>query len=130
MLSFFRGDLGLFGMVNVIIALAVIILAVKIAIELYIRKRNERLLALENSINAILFWSGLIVVLGFLQSFWGAITVISSVVAANVSDPLVILGGVADLLKNIILSLSFFSIFSIVWFVFRNRYIRLLDKSM
>ena len=127
---FFLSDLGFLGIVNMIIAFAVIILAIKNAIELFISKRKERLGGLENSINAILFWSGLMVVIGFLSSFWGATSVIISLVQANISDTIVILRAIANLLKLIVLSLSFFTVFAIVWFILRTRYKHLIEKSM
>ena len=121
---------GPFALVNLILAFVVILLVLRSAYELYIHKSKEHFLRLGNGINAILFWSGLMVVLAFLQSFWGAFTGIDSLIQSGTGDPKVILSLIADLLIIIMLSLSFFTVSSIVWFVFRSRYKKLLEKSM
>ena len=129
-MTFIMEQGGPFALVNLILGFVVIILALRSAVKLYIRKRQEQFLRLRNGINAILFWSGLMVVLAFLQSFWGAFTGISSIIESGSGDPKITFSLIADLLIIIMFSLPFFTVTSIVWFVFRNRYIQLLEKSM
>ena len=121
---------GPLALVNVILAFVVILLVLRSALELFIRKRKEQFPRLRNGIDAILFWSGLMVVLGFLQSFWGFFSGIDSLIASGTGDPKVIMGLIADDMIIIIFSLSFFTVSSIVWFAFRTRYQRLLANCV
>ena len=123
-------EYGPFAIVNIIIAFSVIFLTIKNAAELYFRKRKERLPGLDIKINAILFWSGLMVTLGFLQAFWGIFCGIDSIIVAGNSDPIVILALIASELRLIIFSLSFFSVFMIVWYVLWSRYRKLLSQNV
>lgn len=121
---------GPMGVIIIIIAITVIFLTIVNSVELYIRKRKERIPGLERKIHAILFWSGLMVTLSFIEAFWGVFSGIDSIIEAGTGDPKVILGLVADVLRLIIFSLSFFLAFMIVWYILWSRYRKLLRNTV
>jgi len=119
----------LFGGINVILTLVVLVQAIRCGVDLYIRKREERLPATGNRINTVLFWSGLIVLLGFVQSFWGASSGLESVIRSGSSDPKLVYALIAELLQVVIYSLSVFTVSVMIWFVFRSRHTKLLSAA-
>jgi len=65
---FYEG--GSFAFLLLLLAIVVVVLSVKKVIELFIQNRDPRSPGMENGINAILFWSGIMVVIPFLSTFW------------------------------------------------------------
>ena len=117
---------GPFGLINVVLTLVVIVQAIRCAVELYVRKRKERLQAMGNRINAILFWSGLIVLFGFIGSFTGTSIGLESVIKTGSSDPRIVYGLLIETLQLIIFSLSFFTATFVIWFAFWSRHKKML----
>ncbi|MFC1537980.1 hypothetical protein ACFL6H_01025 [Candidatus Latescibacterota bacterium] len=122
---------GPMGIVNTFILLFIVIFAIKNAYLLYIRKSHDNLAKLGRSINTMLFWGAIIVVLGFLGTFLGLQVAIDSVMEAGASaDYTVLLGGIFIVLKLVNFSLASFTIISIVWYLFTARHRKLLERSM
>ena len=123
------GGMGLFC---TLILAFIIIIGLKNGYLLYIRKPHERLTKLGRSINTMLFWGGIIVVLGFLGTFIGLQSAIDSVMdaGADAADAKVLLGGIFLLLNLPIFSLTSFTIISIVWYLFTCQHRKLLERSM
>ena len=121
--------MGPLGLLNVIILAFIIIFAIKNCYLLYIKKSHENLAKLGRSINTMLFWGGIIVVLGFLGTFIGLQVAIESLMDAG-ADAKVLLGAIFLLLKLVIFSLTGFTIISIVWYLFTSQHRKLLERSM
>ena len=121
--------MGPLGLLNVIILVFIVIFGIKNAYLLYIRKPHENLAKLGRSINAMLFWGAIIVILGFIGTFVGLQGAIDSVMDAG-ADAKVLLGGIFLLLKLVIFSLTSFTIISIVWYLFTGQHRKLLERSM
>ncbi|MCE5249208.1 hypothetical protein LLG96_03210 [bacterium] len=129
-MGFILRNWGPFGIINVVLTLVVIVQAIRCAVELYVRKRENRLQTMGSRINAILFWSGLIVLFGFIGSFFGASSGLESVIKTGSSDPQIVYAMIVGLLQFVIYSLTVFTISVIVWFIIRNRYAKLLEATI
>lgn len=129
MVKFFQEG-GPFMFLLLLLAIVVVLLSVKKAVELFIQNRDPRSPGMENGINAILFWSSIMVVIAFLSTFWGLSVASEAISMANDISPPIIWGGIHAVLIPIIFSLTFFTFAAIVWFVLRIQYKRLLEKSM
>ena len=124
-------NMGGIGLFCTLILAFIIIIGLKNGYLLYIRKPHERLTKLGRSINTMLFWGGVIVVLGFLGTFIGLQSIIDLVMDAGAdADVKVLLGGIFLLLNLVIFSLTSFTVISIVWYLFTARHRKLLELSM
>ena len=121
--------IGPLGQLNVIILGFIIVFGLKNAYLLYIRKSHERLTKLGRSINTMLFWGAITVILGFLGTFIGLQVAIESLMDAG-ADVKVFLVGILILLKLPIFSLTSFTVISIVWYLFTSQHRKLLERSM
>jgi len=126
----FLHDGGISMYLLLLLAIVAIVLSVKKAVELFIQKRDPRSPGMENGINAILFWSSIMVVIAFLKTFWGLNVASEAISMSNDISPSIIWEGIHMVLIPIIFSLTFFTFAAIVWFILRIRYKRLLEKSM
>ncbi len=125
----FLMDIGPLGLLNVLILSFIIVFGLKNAYLLYIRKSHEHLTKLGRSINTMLFWGAIMVILGFIGTFVGLQVVIDSLMDAG-ADFKVFLVGIFILLKLVIFSLTSFTIISIVWYLFTYQHRKLLESSM
>ena len=122
-------DMGPLGLLNVLILAFIIVFGLKNGYLLFIKKSQEKLTKLGRSINAMLFWGAIIVILGFIGTFVGLQVVIDSLMDAG-ADFKVFLVGIFILLKLVIFSLTSFTIISIVWYLFTCQHRKLLERSM
>ena len=123
-------DMGPFGLLNVVILAVILIIALKNAYLLYIRRTPENLPGLGRSINTMLFWGAMVVVLGLLGALVGMQTGTDSILASGTRDFRVMLGGLSMILKLVVFSLACFTVISIVWFAFTGRHRKLLEQAM
>ncbi|MFC1490684.1 hypothetical protein ACFL6K_05695 [Candidatus Latescibacterota bacterium] len=124
-------ELGHMGLIIIFILSIITIFALKNAYMLYIKKPKENLSKLGRSINTMLFWGAIIVILGFLGTFQGFQNVVEYMSQAGSSIDLpVFFEGVFLLLKLVIFSLTSFTIISIIWFIFTAKHRKLLERSM
>ncbi|KPK94081.1 hypothetical protein AMJ80_05600 [bacterium SM23_31] len=129
MVKFFHEG-GPFTFLLLLLAIVVVVLSVKKTVELFIQNRDPLSPGMENGINAILFWSGIMVVIPFLITFWALNVASKGMSMANDISPPLIWEGIHNVLIPIIFSLTFFTFAAIVWFILRVRYKKLLEKSM
>ncbi|MFC1541123.1 hypothetical protein ACFL50_01595 [Candidatus Latescibacterota bacterium] len=124
-------DMGPMGLINIFIFAFIIIFALKNFYQLYIKKTHKNLSKLGRSINTMLFWGAIVVVLGFLGTFLGLLGAIDSVLKSGTkADVRVLLGGISLVLKLLIFSLTSFTVISIVWYLFTAQHRKLLERSM
>jgi len=128
MINFIR-EMGPVGLVNVAILALISIVGLKNAYLLFIKKPHERLTKLGGSINAMLFWAAIMVILGFIGTFIGLQIAIGSIMGPG-ADIRVFLAGVFSLLKLVIFSLTSFTIIAVVWYLFTWQHRKLLESSM
>ena len=125
----FIQDIGPMGELNVIILVFIIIVGIKNAYLLFIKKPHEQLTKLGHSINAMLFWGAIIVILGFIGTFVGLQVALESQMGPR-ADIRLLFGGIFVLLKLVIFSLTSFTIISVVWYLFTCQHRKLLESSM
>ena len=127
MLHFFYSG-GAFMWPLLLLAIVILVLFVKKAIELFI-KRDARQANLENGINAIIFWGAISVVLGIFAHFLGVYHAMQAIAKANDISPAIVSIGYAMSLNTILFSLFIFMFAAIFWFVLRWQYKRVAMKS-
>ena len=126
----FLMDIGPLGKLNVLILAFIIVFGLKNGYLLFIRKPHEHLTKLGRSINTMLFWGAIIVILGFIGTFVGLQYVLKFFIIPQEPDIKVLLVGIIVLLKLVIFSLTSFTIISIVWYLFTCQHRKLLERSM
>ena len=123
-------DGGAFMWPLLLLAITVISLSVKKSLELYGTK-EQNLARLEVGLNAIIFWGGISVIVGFLGSFIGIYLAASYVPSS--AEPIstgIVWGGIRVALITTIFGLIIFTYSSIAWFILRNRFIKLIGKTV
>ena len=118
MINFFKSG-GAYMWLLLIIAIVIVVLTITKGIQLYISKENSK--KLENGVNAIIFWGGFSLVLGFFAHFHGVYLAMQAIMAANDISPAIVAGGYAVSLITILTGLVLFMFSAIVWFVYRAR---------
>ena len=121
--------LGPSGYLIFLLAAGIIAITAKNIYSLYIKRAIDRPESTEHGLTSILVLSTVIVAVGFLGTFFGLSSMFESIQAAGSISPGVIMGGIAFAIQPIILSLAMFSVFSLVWFVLRYRFKRLLEQQ-
>ena len=122
-------QLGPFGLLNIIILAFIIFFGLKNAYLLFIKRTQKNLSKLGRSINSMLFWGVIIIILSFLGTFLGSQAVFKVGMNQN-SDSRVLFGGFYILFKLLTFSFTSFTIISIVWYIFTGQHRRLLERSM
>ncbi len=122
-------QIGPLGELNVLILAFIIVFGLKNAYLLYIRKPHEQLTKLGRSINKMLFWGAIIVILGFIGTFLGLQIALKSQMGPR-TDIRLLFGGILVLLKLVIFSLTSFTVISVVWYLFTCQHRKLLESSM
>ena len=127
MLQFFNSG-GPFMWLLLFTAIAIIGLAIKKLIEFYGKKELNQA-NLEKGINAIIFWGGISVVLGFFAHFYGIYQAMLIISKAPDISPAVIAEGYAVSLTTILFGLFIFLFATIFWFLLRWKYKQLIFKT-
>ena len=128
MLEFFIEG-GPFMLLLLILAIVIIVLSVKKAIELF-GKNDLNKARLESGINAIIFWGGICLVLGFFGHFLGLYNAMQAIARASDISPSIVMEGYAVSLSTILFGLFIFLFAAIIWFSLRWRYKKMLEKSI
>lgn len=126
-------SMGPFGELNIIILFAILIMALRNAYVLFISRNPERIARLGRSINAMLFWGVIVVLLGFLGTFLGAssmMNVLASIEDAGTRIIPVMMAGICKLLVLVNFSLGSFTAVALVWYLFTWRHRKLLDEKL
>ena len=111
-----------------IIALVILVLSIRKAIQLYGKQELPKP-ALETGINAIIFWGAISAIFGFLAHYLGLYNAMLSINRANDISPAIVAGGYAASLITILTGLTIFIISLLIWFVFRWRYKTLIKNA-
>ena len=127
MLQFFNAG-GPFMWLLLFAAIAIVAITIKKLFDLFGNKAPDRL-HLEKGINAVIFWGGMSVVLGFFAHFFGMYLAMNAISRAPDISPAIIAQGYAQSLTTILFGMFIFLISAIFWFVLRWRYKQLMLKT-
>jgi biopolymer transport protein ExbB/TolQ len=123
---FFEG--GIFMWPILIIAISIVILSIKKAIDLFGRTDlNQK--QLESGLNAIVFWGAISSVFGFLAHFAGMYMAMVSIAEANDISPSIVARGFSVSLIPILFGLVIFMLSGILWLIFRWRRNKLISTD-
>lgn len=112
---------GIFMYPLVIVAIAVIIIAVRKANDLYMKEGLSKQ-KLEKGINSILFWGAFSIVLGFFAHFMGVYNAMLAIQQAENISPAIVAGGYGMSLITILFGFVIFIVSLLLWGVFRARF--------
>lgn len=115
---------GPFGILLVLMALVVLGLSVKKAIDLF-GASGRGTEGLRRGLNAILFWGAISAVLGFLGQYSALYKSMMIISRAPVIDPALVSEGIAVSLLSTLMGLIILVLAAIVWFVLKTRLDRL-----
>ena len=113
---FYRGGALMWPLLLILIC--IIIFSIKKAIDIYTGKNLDRVHS-SSSLNTILFWGLISIVIGFLAHFWGLYMAMMSITHADDISPTIVAEGMAVSLITIIFGLLIFLISGIVWLFLR-----------
>lgn len=85
-----------------------------------LREREPRTVEAEPSLQAILFWGGMSVVLGLIGTVIGLIQISQAVALAGGVNATLVWGGVGVSLVTLIFGLLIFTVSALAWFVLRQ----------
>ncbi len=101
-----------------IFAIIICVLSVKKGRDLF-GNQNLPEVQLENGINAILFWGGMSLLLGFFGHYLGMYLAMGAIARASDISPAVVAEGYGISLISILFGMFIFMIALILWFIFR-----------
>ncbi len=116
-----------FMLIQSLSLLLIIILSGKKFLDLFLREDLPRS-RIATGLNAILFWGGISVLIGFISHFWGISAAYQRISYAHEISPAIIAGGYSKSLITISFGILILLFASIVWFVLRTRYKYLISK--
>ena len=105
-------------------AIIILGLSIKKAIDLF-GKQNLSRPQMESGINAIVFWGGISLLIGFFAHFTGLYKAMQAIAEANDISPAIVAQGYGLSLITILAGMFIFIFSLILWFVFRWRVKRL-----
>ena len=118
---------GIFMWPLVAIAITIVILTVKKAVDLFvIRENNPK--RLESGLPAILFWGIISLVIGFLAHYMGMYAAMKAVMQARDISPAIVAGGFAVSLITILFGMLIFLFAAIVWLILKWQYKRIVTS--
>jgi hypothetical protein len=127
MIRYIQG-MGPSGPLMIIIGIAIIILAVIKAIQVFGRPTTDRA-RLEWGLNAILFWGGFCAVLGLFGQTLGMYKGFSAVARYGAVDPSKVFLGLAECVSSTVLGLTILMLSALVWFILRAAVRRQLNEA-
>lgn len=109
---------GHFMWLLLILAIVILVLSVRKIIQLFITKKVDGA-GMETGINAILFWGGISVLIGFLAHFLGVYISMQVISRAPEISSAVVAEGYAISLIPILFGMIIFIFSAIVWYILR-----------
>jgi hypothetical protein len=106
----------------------IITLAIKKVLDFSVRKEHNPV-KMEQGINAIIFWGGISVVLGFFAHFFGMYQAMIVISKAPEISSAVVAEGYAASLTTILFGLVIFLFSAIMWFLLRWKYKNIVLKT-
>jgi biopolymer transport protein ExbB/TolQ len=125
MLAFIKEG-GPFMIPLIFIMIGLVYLTTKKVIDLFIKKKDITSQD-ESGINAILFWGFISSLLGILGQLTGLYLALNEIAMASEISPQIILLGLKISFNTTILGLWILLISSIVWFVLKGRYKKMIN---
>lgn len=121
---------GAYKLPLLILAIVIIVLSIKKAVELFGKKKLTKI-QLESGLDAILFWGGISAMFGFFSAFFGMYQAVSSVIAVKGESisPSIVWAGIKSCLFLINFGLVNFIVSAIIWFILRVRHKKLTSKK-
>ena len=119
---------GTFMWPMTILVLVIVILAVKKSVELFLKTGTDRI-QLESGINAIIFWAGVNLVLGFLAHFSGVFLAMQEIMRARDISPAIVAMGYSQSLITILYGMTIFVFSAIIWFVLRWKFKKVISAT-
>jgi biopolymer transport protein ExbB/TolQ len=104
-----------------IIAIVILVLSIKKAIQLY-GKQEVSKPVLESGINAIVFWGAISTIVGFFAHYLGVYHAMLAINRANDISPAIVAYGYSMSLITILSGLTIFMVSAVIWFVLRWRF--------
>jgi biopolymer transport protein ExbB/TolQ len=111
-----------------VFAIIIIGLSIKKVVDLF-GKQNLSQAQLESGINAIAFWGGISLLIGFFAHFFGLYKAMEAIAQANDISPFIVAEGYGLSLISILTGMFIFIFSLILWFVFRWRVKRLSSNK-
>jgi hypothetical protein len=118
MMGFLR-EMGFYAWPLLLIAVAVILLALRSAIQLR-TARPEDAAPIAHTINAVLFWGCVAAVVGVLGQFHGIYQALKAISVAEAVAPPIIWGGLAVSFSSTLAGLSILLIAALLWAALRG----------
>lgn len=109
-------------------AIIILALAVKKAIDLFFKKELSQT-QLEKGINAILFWGGISLLIGFLGHYHGLYAAMWAIARANDISPAIVAAGYGVSLITVLFGMIIFLFSMMIWFFYRWRFKNLIAKT-
>jgi len=109
---------GMFMWVLLFLAVVIVVLIIKKTIQLFSGSDLSKG-QIESGLNAIIFWGGFSVLLGFYAHFLGMVAAMEAISAANDISPAIVSHGYAVSLITILFGLLILMVSGIAWFVLR-----------
>jgi len=125
MLEFIKAG-GPFMILILIVSLGLFILMIKSIYDLYFKKEGITVVY-ESTINAILFWGCISVLLGFLGQITGIYIALNIISQAPDISPQIVLMGLKVSFNPTLLGLWVLLFSSIIWFVLKGKYKKIVN---
>lgn len=119
-------QMGPFGILMIIISVVIAALAVKKAIDLFVRKDRAGA-DLERGLHAILFWGIITSVLGVLGQITGIYNALNAIIGATEISPRLVYMGFAESFTTTLYGLWTLFLSAIIWFSLFTRFKRLRE---
>lgn len=126
MMRFFL-SCGIWAWPILVMAIAILVLAVRKSVELYGSAAGGP--GLDRGLHAILFWGAMSAVTGVLGQASGIYNAMRAISRADAVSPPIVAMGIAESFTSTIFGLTVFILAAIIWFVLYTRY-RRLDSGL
>jgi len=123
-MGYFFASMGVFGIPMIVIALVILALMIKKAVDLFGRKGLSGA-KLEAGLHAILFWGVVSALFGVLGQITGIYNALGAIMRAKEISPSVVAQGFAQSFTTTIFGLEILLVSAIVWFILYGRYRKL-----
>jgi len=123
-MSYFFSSMGVFGIPLIVIALVILVLVIRKAVDLWGRK-DLSASRLESGLHAILFWGAVSALFGVLGQLTGIYNALGAIMKAREISPNVVAQGFAQSFTTTIFGLETLLVSAIIWFILYGRYRKL-----
>ncbi|MCP4727625.1 MAG: MotA/TolQ/ExbB proton channel family protein [bacterium] len=111
---------GPFMFILLLLLAVILILSIKMIIVLFVKKSRDHL-SYEHTINSILFWGILSLLLGFLGKYAGLYKAMSTIILADDVSPGLLIAGYQQSLVSALAGLVIAILSFLFWFILKSR---------